>query len=237
MKKISIIIPAHNEENYIGKCLTSVREAAARIDLPVEIVVTLNRCTDTTGDIAHRYDALTVEEDARNLAKIRNAGIRQSSGDVIATIDADSWMSANMFEEVITHLETGYFVGGGVRIRPERWSVGIVFSLLRVAPYLLKARVSAGMFWMPRKNFEAVGGFDEGRVSAEDYRFAIDLKRFGRQQGLRYGTIGRAHIVTSCRKFDQFGDWYLVKNPSLVKDIFEGQNQQAADHFYYAPRR
>lgn len=87
------------------------------------------------------------------------------------------------------------------------------------------------------KNFEAVGGFDEGRVSAEDYRFAIALKRFGRQQGLRYGTIRRAHIVTSCRKFDQFGDWYLVKNPRLVKDIFEGRNQQAADHFYYDPRR
>lgn len=45
------------------------------------------------------------------------------------------------------------------------------------------------------------------------------------------------YIVTSCRKFDRFGDWYLFKNPLLVKRIFSGQDRKAADHFYYDPGR
>ena len=237
MQKISVIIPARNEDNYISKCLKSVHAASARIDLPVEIVVVLNRCTDTTEEIAHNHHARTIIENAPNLAKIRNTGIRYADGDVISTIDADSWMSNNMLYEVLSQLKKSAYIGGGVRIRPERWSPGILCSLLMVTPYLLLARVSAGMFWMKRKVFEAVDGFDERPESAEDFHFIVKLKRFGAAQGLKYGTIRRAHIITPCRKFDQFGDWYLVKNPRLVKMIFSGKSRTAANHFYYNVKR
>ena len=115
MQKLSLIIPAHNEEKFIGKCLSSVKAAAAHIDVPVEIVVVLNRCTDSTESIARQFNAVTVKEDARNLAKIRNAGFRTAGGDVIATIDADSWMTANMLTEILRHLGAGKYIGGGVR--------------------------------------------------------------------------------------------------------------------------
>ncbi len=237
MHKISIIIPAHNEENYLPKCLDSISVAASKIEFPVEIIVSLNRCTDQTEDIAKRYGAISIHEDEKNIARIRNAGVNIATGDVVVMIDADSWMTPNMLQEVIWHLETMRYIGGGVNIRPERLSIGIVFSLMMVVPYLLKARVSAGMFWLYKSDFDAINGFDEGLVSAEDYHFALKLKAYGRQKGLRYGTITKEHIVTSCRKFDQWGDWYLFKNPKLVKDIFEGHNQQAADKFYYYAKR
>lgn len=237
MHKLSIIVPAHNEEKYLPKCLDSISVAASKIALPVEVIVSLNRCTDQTEHIAKRYGAITVLEDARNIARIRNAGVAAATGDVVITMDADSWMAPNMLQEVIRLLETRQYIGGGVDIRPERLSIGIVFSLLMVVPYLLKAGVSGGMFWLYKFDFQAIGGFDEGRVSAEDYHFAVKLKAYGRRKGLRYGTINKAHIVSSCRKFDQWGDWYLFKNPKLVKDIFDGRNQQAADDFYYDAKR
>ena len=237
MNKISVIIPARNEESYVGKCPKSIYVAAARIDLPVEIMVVLNRCTDTTEEIALNHHAQTTIENAPNLAKIRNTGIRHADGDVIITIDADSWMTENMLSEVLSQLKKGTYIGGGVRIRPERWSLGILCSLLMVAPYVMLARVSAGMFWMTRKAFEAVNGFDEHLESAEDYHFAVKLRQFGSTRGLKHGTIRRAHITTSCRKFDQFGDWYLFKNPRLVKRIFSGKSRKAANHFYYNVKR
>jgi glycosyltransferase involved in cell wall biosynthesis len=237
MQKISIIIPAHNEEKYLAKCLDSIGVAASKIALPVEIIVSLNRCTDNTEGIAKHYGAITVHEERENIARIRNAGVNISTGDVVATIDADSRMTPNMLQEVIRHLQTGQYIGGGVEIRPERISIGMLFSLMMLLPYLLKARVSGGMFWLYKSDFEAIGGFDEGYVSAEDYHFARKLKAYGRQKGLRYGTITKAHIVTSCRKFDQWGDWYLFKNPKLVKDLFEGHNQQKAEEFYYHAKR
>ena len=233
MKKISVIIPAHNEEKYIGKCLDSISRAISNIDVPVEIIVALNRCTDRTEDIAKSYKAITVKEDEKNIAKIRNTGVKVSTGDALVTIDADSWMTPNILKEVILKLKSGKYIGGGVRIKPERLSAGILFSLLMVVPYMLKARISAGMFWLYKRDFETIGGFDESHVSVEDYYFALKLKAYGKKKNLKYGTIRKEHIITSCRKFDQFGDWYLLKNPKLVKEIFKGTNQKAANGFYY----
>jgi hypothetical protein len=233
MEKISVVIPAHNEEKYIENCLASIRTAAEQIDIPVAMIVSLNRCSDKTADIAKSHGATTVEENEKNIAKIRNAGAQAATGDVIITIDADSWMSPNMLHEVVKHLKTGNYIGGGVRIKPERLSIGIIFSLMMVIPYLIKSRISAGMFWMFKEDFTAIGGFDENRFSAEDVDFARRLKSYGASKNLKYGTIKNAYITTSCRKFDQFGDWYLFKHPGLVRAVFKGDNQTAADGFYY----
>ena len=199
MKKISVIIPAHNEEKYIGKCLDSIKTAESNIDLPLEIIVALNRCTDRTKDIAQSYQAITVREDEKNIAKIRNAGVKVSTGDVIVTIDADSWMTPNMLKKVILKLKSGKYIGGGVRIMPERISIGILFSLLMVVPYVLKSGISAGLFWLYKRDFEAIGGFDESYVSVEDYYFVLKLKAYGKKKKLKFGTImeiGRRRKLT-----------------------------------------
>ena len=146
-------------------------------------------------------------------------------------------MSANMFVEIAANISTGKYIGGGVMIRPERWSVGILMSVLTVVPFLLIHRVSGGLLWCRRSEFEAIGGFNEALVSAEDIYFAKRLKAYGKNKGQRFKTISRAHIITSCRKFDTFGDWYLFKNPGLVWKIMQGRNRKAADLFYYDTER
>ncbi len=84
-----------------------------------------------------------------------------------------------MLQEVLRLLRTGKYIGGGVSIKPERILIGILFSLLMVLPYMLKARISAGMFWLLKKDLEAIGGFDEDHISVEDYFFGIKLRSFG----------------------------------------------------------
>lgn len=232
-KGISVIIPAHNEEKYITRCLQSIRLAQQQISTPVEIIVVLNRCTDRTEAIARGYEARTIIENARNLARIRNTGVKASSGDIIVTIDADSWMSENMLREVYRRLKTGRYVGGGVRIKAERLSIGIFFSIMTFAPKLLLKRIWAGMFWTFRKNFDAVGGFNEDLVSVEDVDFAKRMRAYGQSKNLRYGLILRAYIMTSCRKFDRFGDWFLFRNPNFMKRIFTGRDIEAANRLYY----
>ena len=125
------------------------------------------------------------------------------------------------------------YIGGGAMVRFERVSLGILFSLLASAPYLARHRVSAGMFWFLRETFEAIGGFNESLVSAEDLDFALRLKAYGKTRGKRYGTIWRHGIITSCRKFDRFGDWYFFRNPRVVKEIFKGTNRKVTDKVYY----
>jgi hypothetical protein len=93
------------------------------------------------------------------------------------------------------------------------------------------------LFWCLRRDFEAIGGFNEEYVSVEDLDFAKRLKAYGRTKGKRFTTITKAHITTSCRKFDTFGDWYLVRNLGLVRRIFTGKSRKDADQFYYDVKR
>jgi glycosyltransferase involved in cell wall biosynthesis len=169
------------------------------------------------------------------LSHIRNKGAEASRGDIIVTIDADSQMSPNMLQEVLRKLNSGKYIGGGVRIVPERISLGIILSLLVVAPFVLLNGVSAGMFWCFRRDYDAIGGFNEKLACVEDVDLGRRLKKYGKDCGKRYGTIRKAHIVTSCRKFDQFGDWYFVRNPMVVYRVFK-RDQKQADEFYYDAR-
>jgi len=232
----SIVIPAHNEEAYIAACLDSVAGAARPYPGEVETVVVVNRCTDRTEAIARQRGAVIVHEDARNLARIRNAGARAARGEILCTIDADSRMSANMLQEIERRLSSGKYVGGGVRVKPDRWSLGIVVSAVILLLLMIRSYVSGGLFWLYRRDFEALGGFDERWVCVEDLDFARRLRAFGRARGQRYGTLMRAHIRTSCRKFDQFGDWHMVLNPRRVRALLSGRDQKAADEYYYDAR-
>ena len=78
--RISLIIPAHNEAEFLPACLEASRQAALRIDSSVEVIVVLNRCRDATEEIARRHGCLIAHEDSKNLAAIRNAGASVASG-------------------------------------------------------------------------------------------------------------------------------------------------------------
>jgi len=145
-------------------------------------------------------------------------------------------MHRDSFKEILLRLESGEIVGGGAMVFPERWSVGIVASALAILPYLAFTGVSFGLFWCWKKDFDEIGGFDDRFVSVEDVDFARRLKAHGRITQRGWGTLWRAALVTSCRKFDQFGDWYLFRNPAFVRKVFKGTDRQAADHFWYDVR-
>lgn len=234
--RISLIVPAHNEAAYLPGCLHAAKLAADRINGEVEILVVLNRCTDDTESIAREHGCVLVREDARNLSLIRNAGAKMAKGEILVTCDADSRMHPHTFREILRLLDRGGHVGGGTVILPERWSLGIVASALAILPYLAFTGVSFGLFWCKAEDFEAIQGFDPRLVSVEDVDFAKRLKAHGRKSGRKWGTLFRAPLVTSCRKFDQFGDWYLLLNPRFVRRVFRGADREAADHFWYDVR-
>jgi len=210
----------------------------ARRECPatLETIVILNRCSDETEAIARAAGCVIVHEDARNLSKIRNAGAAAASGEILVTCDADSRMHPRTFCEILRHLNAGKIGAGGALVLPERWSLGILASAAAILPYLAFTGVSFGLFWCWKTDFDAIGGFDERYVSIEDIDFAQRLKRHNRLTKRTWGTLLRAPLITSCRKFDEFGDWYLFKNPAFVRRVFRGNDQKAADHFWYDVR-
>ncbi len=238
----SVIVPAHNEEQYIGKCLRAIRTAEEQTESgSVQIIVVANRCTDKTAKIAAQYGAEVIENQDKCIASIRNAGAKAAAGEILVTVDADTYIAPETFTEIRTLLESGRYIGGGAVPTFDRASLGIAVStfyvLLQMLPEIIRCRgmLSGAVFWCRKSDFDAVGGFDPSLVSLEDLDFAKRLKQYGKERGKKYGTL-KSKIYTSARKFDQFGDWYLIKNRKLTKRIFTGKDREAADQYYYDVR-
>ncbi|MDD5707447.1 MAG: glycosyltransferase [Kiritimatiellae bacterium] len=233
----SVIIPAHNEATCLPSCLAAVAEAAKCHGASTEIIVVLNRCTDDTEQIALNHGARIVREDRRNIAAIRNAGVRAAGGDVVVTVDADSNVSRNLLAEIETVLASGKCVGGGINIRFERMSLGIAVSWALLSLALFFTRLSGGVFWCRLDDFRAIGGFDESLSFAEDMDFARRLRAHGRKNGRQFRRLPHAHIVTSCRKFDRFGDWFVLRQIFFgsreIRNGLRGTSTTFQDRVFY----
>ncbi len=95
--KISLVIPAHNEEFYIGTCLEHViKNSQGKL---YEIIVIDNASSDKTRETALRYPGVkVVHESNKGLTKARERGLREAQGDYIAYIDADTRMPSQWIE-------------------------------------------------------------------------------------------------------------------------------------------
>src|SRR5690242_9302223 len=84
---ISVIVPAHNEEAYLGATL----DALNRQDYGnFEIVVVANGCTDGTAEVAREKCSRLVMLDEKGLGVARNLGGRMAAGDLLVFLDADT---------------------------------------------------------------------------------------------------------------------------------------------------
>ncbi|MDO6477911.1 glycosyltransferase [Alteromonas sp. 1_MG-2023] len=238
--KISVVIPAHNEEKYIARCLASINAQQVPQGMQVEIIVVLNRCTDKTKEIALSHGAIVVSDDSKNLSAIKNTGVAHATTEWVITIDADSWMSKGVLAEIYRYARSPNCLGGGIRIKPERSSLGIAvgYGMLLIPAFFLG--LSFGMYWFRKSDFDAIGGFDEKRHIAEDVDFLKRLKQHGRSSGRKHKIISATSIITSCRKFDEFGDWHFVRifsNPCRVRQAIVGNDRNYLDKNWYEVKR
>lgn len=234
----SVIVPACDEEKWLPGCFDAIDRAVTELGEPVEVVVVDNLSRDRTAEIARERGAVVVEEEAKILSKVRNRGAAVATGKYLVFVDADTYMSPKMLAVIKDVFDSGRHVGGGVwNVRPDRISIGICFSLLAFIPFAMwKVRTSCTLFYTTAEAFKAIGGFDESLYALEDADFGVRLKRLGKQRALRYKNLLRAHVVTSARKFDEFGDWFIVLHPIKVWKAFRNDRAIAHD-LWYRPRR
>lgn len=206
----SVIIPAHNEEKYIARCIESIHEAEKRCPGRTEIIVVCNRCTDKTAEIAAANGAKVVYNDERCIARVRNAGIVAARGRIIVTIDADNRMTAGTLMEIDALLRGGKTIGGGAPIRFDRYSFPLRCNDLLCRISFKITGLYCGIIWAEKTTFDAIGGFVD-KKAMEDAATAQRLKEYGKRCGKRYTTLRENHLINSTRKYDDLGDWLYLK--------------------------
>ena len=215
-RKVSVIIPAHNEEKYVVRCIRSIKRAAGYYGGKVEIIVVCNRCTDKTAELAAANGAKVLHNEDRCIASVRNAGIAAASGDMIMTIDCDNRMTKGTIAEAIRMLDSGRYIGGGAPIRFERYSMPLFLNDILCEVSFKLTGLYCGIFWAEKATFEAVGGFEDIRAM-EDAATAKKLRAYSKKRGKRYGCLKENHLINSTRKYDDLGDWMYLK--ILLKNI------------------
>lgn len=102
MAEISVIVPVYNAERFLDKCLNSIVNQTFK---DIEIIIVNDGSVDNSGAIIDKYakdysniKAFKIEN--RGPGGARNYGLEHATGKYIGFIDADDWISLNMYEEL-----------------------------------------------------------------------------------------------------------------------------------------
>lgn len=101
---ISVIVPAYNEEKYIGKCLRSLKNQ--KFKLPYEIIVVNNNSQDNTAKVARKEGVKVVFERAKGISAARQRGFDAAKADIVAQTDADTTPDRYWLDEIYTVLSS-----------------------------------------------------------------------------------------------------------------------------------
>lgn len=105
-KKITVVIPALNEEKGIGPVIREIPiERLKQIGYETEVLVIDNDSTDNTGKIAKDHGATVIVVPIRGYGNVYKAGFANASGDVIATGDADLTYPFAILPEILLRME------------------------------------------------------------------------------------------------------------------------------------
>lgn len=202
--KVSVVVPAYNEERLLPGTLAAIRDAAAAFDAAGfhwELVVCDNNSTDQTAAIARAAGARVVFEPVNQISRARNAGAAVATGEWLVFVDADSHPSRGLFADVARTIRDGRALAGGSTIRIDHPALPIRLMTLWWNATSRIMRWAAGSFiFCEAVAFRAVGGFSERLFAAEEIDLFRRLKRLARARGRSIEIVAANALVTSARK-------------------------------------
>jgi peptidoglycan-N-acetylglucosamine deacetylase len=191
--RISVVIPAYNEEESISSCIKSLQ--SQDYEGYFEIIVVDNASSDKTKDIAESTGVRVVHEHRKGYVHALKCGFEAATGEIIASTDADSMVPRDWLSRIVASISkenvvavTGVFsfYDGPVWLK----LVGSVFGRLN---WQLAGANMAIWAWAYHK----IGGFTSAVNMGADKDLGLRLSRIGKVQ------IDRSHMIvtTSSRRF------------------------------------
>jgi glycosyltransferase involved in cell wall biosynthesis len=221
--RLAVVIPALNEEAFIGRLLESLAGQNYR---NFAVVVVDSQSDDGTRGVAEQYrDRLpslaVVRAPERGLALARNVGAEAAGPNDLVFLDADGEVVPTFLEELIQGLREKGLQIATTLVRPASrllfdrifYTVFIGYGL-RILQHVFPI-VTGSCIAVKREIFEKAGGFDP-TIEFEDSAFARKAARYG-----HFGVLVQPWVTTSVRRLDHYGRWR-----TLFKLLFFGVFQR-----------
>jgi len=177
MVQVSIIIPALNEEDFIGNCLRSLRNQSFR---DFEIIVVDGGSTDRTVEIAKGYADKVILAPGSKIGEARSVGVKEAQGNIIVSTDADTLHPPEWLGNLVRHFEDPEVAAVGGAIYPLNLSeTTLAYTAgLNTVANALHWFIGSNMAF--RKDiFEKAGGYLL-LIKGEDWNLSARLAKYGR---------------------------------------------------------
>jgi len=216
--KISVVIPAYNEERYVGACLKSI--FLGRIPELAEVIVVNNASTDNTANVVARFpEVRLLNEPERGPAHARRRGFLEAKSDLVGYIDADCRIPKRWLEiakQEFDHDPSLVSLSGPLDyydLAPlPRFFAGLYWKFISIPTYYLVGYMAlGGNMVAKREALEKAGGFD---TSIDFYGDDTDLaRRLARLGKVKY--MGGFFTWTSARRISKEGLFTMACKYSL----------------------
>ena len=202
--KISIVVPAFNEERLLGESLAQIKSAAGAFTQrgwDFEMIVCDNNSTDRTAEIARAAGATVVFEPVNQIARARNSGAAAATGDWLVFVDADSHPGADLFADVAEQITSGRCLAGGATIRlDEKLFCRRIDRAPLECGQPLAAFAGRSVCFYRDDSFPGTGRFQHRIFVGEELELSQRLKKLAKKTGKRVVILHRHPLVTSARK-------------------------------------
>jgi dolichol-phosphate hexosyltransferase len=179
--KVSIVIPALNEEKGIGKTIQSIPKLKLfEMGYDIEIIVIDNGSIDLTGQIAKELGARVIVETKKGYGSAYKSGFMNVEGDIVVTCDADGTYPVEDIPTLVEYLNYKeldflntnrfpYLNDGAMSFRNKVGNC-ILTATMRIL-YGLDIKDSQSGMWIFRKNV-----LDNLKLDYTDWVFSQELK-------------------------------------------------------------
>ena len=240
--RISVIVPAFNEEKLLGASLTEIRTAAAAFTTrgwEFQLIVCDNNSTDRTADIARAAGAQVVFEPFNQIGRARNSGAAAATGDWLIFVDADSHPSRELFADVADQITTGTVLAGGATVAlDEKMFVANLVTQLWNLTSRFNKWLAGSFIFIHTAAFRELGGFNPEIFAAEELELSQRIKKLAREHGKKVVILHRHPLKTSARKMKLYTTGELFR--FLLRSIFNHQRtmrSREAAYLWYDGRR
>ncbi len=183
--KISIVVPAFNEEKLLGESLAQIKSAAsvfANIGWETELIVCDNHSTDHTAEIARTAGAKVVFEPVNQISRARNSGAAAATGDWLVFVDADSYPSAELFADTAKEIQSGTCIAGGATVCwDEKHPIANLWTPMVNAGFRWRRLLVGAFMFVEAAAFQKLGGFSLEAFGGEDLEISRRLKNSPRK--------------------------------------------------------